>query len=63
MITFSEAYALYGPDVERIAQAMSIDPPAADRLISDKLNRRYRDRQENARIRSELGDIRARAGA
>jgi hypothetical protein len=62
-MTFSEAYALYGPDVEQMAQAMGIDPPAADRLINDKLNRRYRDRQENARIRSELGEIRARAVA
>lgn len=38
-MTFLEAYAIHGPDVEEIAKAMGIAPPAADRLINAKMNR------------------------
>jgi hypothetical protein len=57
MMTFSEAYTLYGPDVELIAQAMAIKPHEADRLISERMNRKYRARIENASIRDELRAI------
>lgn len=56
---FSEAYSLFGPDVELIAEAMGITPPEADRLISERMNRKYRARIENASIRDELRAIRA----
>ena len=62
-MTFSEAYALHGPDVELIAEAMGITAPEADRLINDRMDRKYRDRVENARIRAELREIRARRPA
>ncbi|MBX5021202.1 hypothetical protein [Rhizobium lentis] len=48
MITFLEAFTKYGPDVERIAEALGITPPEADRLVSREMERRYQ-----ARIRGE----------
>ncbi|QND41554.1 hypothetical protein HB770_10990 [Rhizobium leguminosarum bv. viciae] len=38
-MTFLEAYALHGPDVERIAEALGITPPEADRLINEVIER------------------------
>jgi hypothetical protein len=49
-MTFSEAYSLYGPDVELIAAAAGIEPAEADRLINDLLDRRYRCRIANSRL-------------
>jgi hypothetical protein len=59
-MTFAEAFNLIGPDVEAIAQELGIDPSEADRLINEKLNKRYENRIRNERVRSELRDIRAR---
>jgi len=63
MTTFSEAFTLYGPDVEAIAQELGIDPSYADRLINEKLNKRYENRIRNERVRSDLREIRARRPA
>jgi DNA-directed RNA polymerase specialized sigma24 family protein len=43
-MTFLEAYALHGPDVERIAEAMGITPSEADRLINEAMERRHQQR-------------------
>ncbi|WP_439605464.1 hypothetical protein [Shinella sp.] len=43
-ITFLEAYALHGPDVERIAFSMGIKPHEADRLINAELDRQDAER-------------------
>jgi hypothetical protein len=43
-MTFLEAYALLGPDVERIAEALGITPPEADRLINEAMERRHQQR-------------------
>jgi hypothetical protein len=40
-MTFLEAYAIHGPDVERLAYALDIPRPEADRLINRELDRRY----------------------
>ncbi|MBX4920974.1 hypothetical protein HJA76_14865 [Rhizobium bangladeshense] len=48
MTTFIEAFTKYGPDVERIAAALGIPAPEADRLVSREMDRRY-----HARIRGE----------
>ncbi|MCD1266047.1 hypothetical protein B5M44_24975 [Shinella sumterensis] len=41
MISFLEAYILYGPDVEKIALAVGIKPHEADRQINEEMNRRH----------------------
>ncbi|MBB3743880.1 plasmid maintenance system antidote protein VapI [Rhizobium sp. BK591] len=51
-MTFLEAYALHGPDVERIAEALGITPPEADRLINDEMERRYQKRVQIDRRRA-----------
>ncbi|MGO8422288.1 hypothetical protein ACC807_11180 [Rhizobium ruizarguesonis] len=48
-MTFLEAYALHGPDVERIAEALSITPPEADRLINEAMERRHQQRVQRRR--------------
>jgi hypothetical protein len=62
-MNFSEAYSLYGPDVELIAEAMGITPPEADRLISQRLNEKYLRLQRDQRNRAVLAEIRARRPA
>ncbi|MBB3453919.1 hypothetical protein FHT86_002175 [Rhizobium sp. BK313] len=69
---FEEAFTLYGPDVEKIAEAMGIKPHKADRLINAAMNKRYEKahrpvfdpaeyrRQNNLRLRAELREIRRR---
>ncbi|QJS25773.1 hypothetical protein [Rhizobium ruizarguesonis] len=52
MITFLEAYALHGPDVERIAEALGITHPEADRLINEAMERRYQQRVQRGRRRA-----------
>ncbi|WP_018445546.1 hypothetical protein [Rhizobium gallicum] len=52
MITFLEAYALHGPDVERIAEALGITPPEADRLINEAMERRHQQRVQRSRRRA-----------
>lgn len=42
-MTFLEAYALHGPDVERIAVSMRIKPHEADRLVNKEMDRRRSD--------------------
>ena len=51
MITFSEAYAAIGPDVEAIAELLGIAPSEADRLINAEMNRANteKDRKEARR--------------
>lgn len=48
-MTFLEAFTKYGPDVERIAEALGITPPEADRLINEAMDRRYHERIKNCR--------------
>ncbi|MGO6879451.1 hypothetical protein ACC734_17010 [Rhizobium ruizarguesonis] len=43
-MTFLEAFTKYGPDVERIAEALGITPPEADRLINEAMERRHQQR-------------------
>jgi hypothetical protein len=50
-MTFLEAYAVHGPDVERIAFALDISRPEADRLINRELDRRYAERRRLAEVR------------
>ncbi|MBB3565848.1 hypothetical protein FHX06_007221 [Rhizobium sp. BK512] len=35
-MTFLEAYALHGPDLELIGETIGVTPPEADRLINAK---------------------------
>ncbi|MDG4675847.1 hypothetical protein P9A16_32625 [Shinella sp. 838] len=42
-MTFLEAYASHGPDVERVAVSMGIKPHEADRLINREMDRRRAD--------------------
>ncbi|WP_165410039.1 hypothetical protein [Rhizobium ruizarguesonis] len=51
-MTFLEAYAIHGPDVERIAEALGITPPEADRLINEALERRHQQRVQRSRRRA-----------
>lgn len=39
-MTFLEAFTKFGPDVERIPQALNITLPAPDRLINEAMDRR-----------------------
>lgn len=48
-ITFLEAYALHGPDVEKIAFSMGIKPHEADRLINREMDRRRADMPRHGR--------------
>ncbi|WP_165505478.1 hypothetical protein [Rhizobium leguminosarum] len=43
-MTFLEAFTKFGPDVERIAEALGITPPEADRLINEAMERRHQQR-------------------
>jgi plasmid maintenance system antidote protein VapI len=43
-VTFLEAFTKYGPDVERVAEALGITPPEADRLINEAMDRRHQKR-------------------
>ncbi|MBX4870603.1 hypothetical protein HJA85_27160 [Rhizobium bangladeshense] len=47
-MTFLEAYAIHGPDVERIAAVLGIPASEADRLVSREMDRTYQ-----ARVRGE----------
>jgi hypothetical protein len=69
-MTFSEAYAIHGPDVEAIADALGIAPSAADSMINAELTQRHIDRIKEEkrrtaqrdhmrRVRSDLRSIRA----
>jgi hypothetical protein len=72
-MTFSEAFTLHGPDVERIARDIGITPPEADRLINEEMKRRHEGRRRperlsyhrdyNFRSREDLREIRARRPA
>lgn len=42
--TFPDVYRLYGPDVERIAEAMNMLPSDADRLINARMESDWRER-------------------
>lgn len=50
-MTFIEAYAIHGPDIERIAYTLDISRPEADRLINREMDRRYKERQDRPKIR------------
>jgi len=43
-MTFSEAYALYPYDVERIAEETGIAPSEVDRLVNELMERRHQKR-------------------
>jgi hypothetical protein len=43
-MTFSEAFALYPYDVERIAAESGLAPPEVDHLINELMERRYEKR-------------------
>ncbi|MDK4720108.1 hypothetical protein PH552_12210 [Rhizobium sp. CNPSo 3968] len=67
-MTFSEAYAIHGPDVEAVAKLLGIAPAEADRLINEEMNRRHQERHEtrlsyhrgyDQRVRVQLREIRA----
>ncbi|NTF54397.1 hypothetical protein G6L12_05750 [Agrobacterium rhizogenes] len=58
-MTFSQAYKLFGPDVETIAEETGIPPGMVDHLINKKMNKRYENRIRNERVRSNLREIRA----
>jgi hypothetical protein len=67
-MTFPEAYASVGPDVEAIAKLLGISPSEADRLINEEMNRRHQECREkrlsyhrgyDQRIRAQLSEIRA----
>lgn len=62
-MTFTEAYAIHGPDVERIAHLLGIAPSEADQLINKRMDERHARRVKDARTRSELREIRARRPA
>jgi DNA-binding MarR family transcriptional regulator len=64
MTTFSILYATHGPDTELIAKKLRIKPSSVDRLINKAMDEKYalkaKRRADNARIRAELREIRAR---
>ena len=62
-MTFSEAYQLHGPDTIAISGALGIPEHEADRLINERMEQKARRRADNARIRAELREIRARRPA
>jgi hypothetical protein len=43
-LTFPEAYRFYGPDVQRIAGALGIEPAFADRLINAAMEEKWQAR-------------------
>lgn len=51
-MTFLEAFTKFGPDVERIAKALGITPPEADRLINELMERRHQQRVQRGRRRA-----------
>jgi len=55
-MTFSEAYAIHGPDVEAIADALGIAPPVADSLINAELTKRHHDRLKEEKRRTAQRD-------
>ncbi len=55
-MTFSEAYAIHGPDVEAIADALGIPQHAADRLINAELTQRHTDRIKEEKRRTAQRD-------
>jgi len=57
-VTFSEAYALHGPDVPAISIALGIPEHKADRLINDRLNRLYANRASWQVKKTQLADLR-----
>jgi hypothetical protein len=60
VVTFSESYAIYGPDTIAISKALNIPEHEADRLINERMERRYRRRAYEARVRFQLREIRER---
>lgn len=62
-MTFDEAYALCGPDVERVAYLLGIAPSEADRLINKRMDEKHARRVKDERVRTNLREIRARRPA
>ncbi|WJR66978.1 hypothetical protein QTA58_22770 [Neorhizobium sp. CSC1952] len=58
-MTFSEAYQRHGPDTIAISEALGIPEHESDRLINERMDRKYSDKVENGRPRADLRDIRA----
>jgi hypothetical protein len=58
MITFEQAFALYGPDVERIAAETGIAPPDVDRLVNGAMTDRYIQRRKDriSEYKRRVGD-------
>lgn len=59
-MTFFEAFAKFGPDTIAISEALNIPEHEADRLINERMDRRYRRRTYEARVRDQLREIRER---
>lgn len=62
---FSQAYRIHGPDVMAIASALEIEPPEADAMINDHMNKLHerlaRLRERHRHIRRELRQTEAMA--
>lgn len=46
-MTFEQAFATYGPDIERIASETGIAPPDVDRLVNGAMTDRYIQRRKD----------------
>jgi hypothetical protein len=62
-MTFSDAFSTHGCDTIAISIALDIPEHEADRLINEKLNKRYENRINDQRRRAALREIRARCQA
>lgn len=58
-LTFSEAYAAFGPDTVVIAGAMGITEAEADRLVNERMEQRARNSASWQRRKAELAELRA----
>lgn len=62
-MTFSGAFAVYGPDTIAISEALNIPEHEADRLVTERMNARYARRTRDAKGRASLAEIRTRRPA
>ena len=59
-MTFSQAFAIHGPDTIAIAAAVGIPEHEADRLINAKMNARAYEKARWQRTKAENAEIRRR---
>lgn len=62
-MTFTEAFALYGPDTIAISEALGIPEYEADHRINKRMDEKHARRLKNAREREDLREIRERRPA